>query len=181
MQETQTALRNISLKPSNAERIALFVGELNGNLKLIEKSFSVKIFHKGDEVKITGNEKDIKHASDAILDLYNLTKNNIEISKEAGHLTIQSHFNVSLSKKTEVIDKDIQIFQEGGWHFNNLYSVEKISKKLKTSPHQEFSDERYSSEQIIQKKISNFQDLYNRGHIYQKISIDNFQTTSVYH
>ena len=109
MQETQTALRNISLKPSNAERIALFVGELNGNLKLIEKSFSVKIFHKGDEVKITGNEKDIKHASDAILDLYNLTKKNIEISKEAVHLTIQSHLNLSLSKKPGVIDTDIQI------------------------------------------------------------------------
>ena len=109
MQETQTALRNISLKPSNAERIALFVGELNGNLKLIEKSFSVKIFHKGDEVKITGNEKDIKHASDAILDLYNLTKKNIEISKEAVHLTIQSHLNLSLSKEAEVIDSDIQI------------------------------------------------------------------------
>lgn len=109
MQETQTALRNISLKPSNAERIALFVGELNGNLKLIEKSFSVKIFHKGDEVKITGKEKDIKHASDAILDLYNLTKKNIEISKEAVHLTIQSHLNLSLSKKPEVIDTDIQI------------------------------------------------------------------------
>ena len=109
MQETQTALRNISLKPSNAERIALFVGELNGNLKLIEKSFSVKIFHKGAEVKITGKEKDIKHASDAILDLYNLTKKNIEISKEAVHLTIQSHLNLSLSKKAEVIDSDIQI------------------------------------------------------------------------
>ena len=109
MQETQTALRNISLKPSNAERIALFVGELNGNLKLIEKNFSVKIFHKGDVVKITGNEKDIKHASDAILDLYNLTKKNIEISKEAVHLTIQSHLNLSLSKKPEIIDTDIQI------------------------------------------------------------------------
>jgi len=109
MQETQTALKNISLKTSNAERIALFVGELNGNLKLIEKSFSVKIFHKGDEVKITGNEKDIKHASDAILDLYNLTKKNIEISKEAVHLTIQSHLNLSLSKKVESIDTEIQI------------------------------------------------------------------------
>ena len=109
MQETQTALKNISLKPSNAERIALFVGELNGNLKLIEKSFSVKIFHKGDEVKITGNVKDIKHASDAILDLYNLTKKNIEISKEAVHLTIQSHLNLSLSKKVESIDTEIQI------------------------------------------------------------------------
>ena len=109
MQETKTALRNISLQPSNAERIALFVGELNGNLKLIEKTFSVKIFHKGDEVKITGNEKDIKYASDAILDLYNLTKKNIEISKEAVHLTIQSHLNLSLSKKAEVIDSDIHI------------------------------------------------------------------------
>ena len=109
MQETQTALKNISLKPSNAERIALFAGELNGNLKLIEKSFSVKIFHKGDEVKITGNEKDIKHASDAILDLYNLTKKNIEISKEAVHLTIQSHLNLSLSKKVESIDTEVQI------------------------------------------------------------------------
>ena len=109
MQETQTALKNISLKPSNANRIALFVGELNGNLKLIEKSFSVKIFHKGDEVKITGKEKDIKHASDAILDLHNLTKKNIELSKEAVHLTIQSHLNLSLSKKEEIIDPEIQI------------------------------------------------------------------------
>jgi len=109
MQEIQTALKNISLKPSNANRIALFVGELNGNLKLIEKSFSVKIFHKGDEVKITGKEKDIKHASDAILDLYNLTKKNIELSKEAVHLTIQSHLNLSLSKKEEIIDPEIQI------------------------------------------------------------------------
>ena len=74
------------------------MGELNGNLKLIEKTFSVKIFHKGDKINVTGNEKDIKHASDAILDLYNLTKKNIEISKEAVHLTIQSHLNLSLAK-----------------------------------------------------------------------------------
>ena len=109
MQETKTSLKNISLEPSSADRIALFVGELNGNLKLIEKTFSVKVFHKGDKINITGNEKDIKHASDAILDLYNLTKKNIEISKEAVHLTIQSHLNLSLSKKEDVIDCEIQL------------------------------------------------------------------------
>ena len=98
MQETKSSLKNISLEPSSADRIALFVGELNGNLKLIEKTFSVKIFHKGDKINVTGNEKDIKHASDAILDLYNLTKKNIEISKEAVHLTIQSHLNLSLAQ-----------------------------------------------------------------------------------
>ena len=111
MQETQTSLKNISLEPSSADRIALFVGELNGNLKLIEKTFSVKVFHKGDKINITGKEKDIKHASDAILDLYNLTKKNIEISKEAVHLTIQSHLNLSLAKhqKEQVQMPDIQI------------------------------------------------------------------------
>ena len=111
MQETQTSLKNISLEPSSADRIALFVGELNGNLKLIEKTFSVKVFHKGDKINITGKEKDIKHASDAILDLYNLTKKNIEISKEAVHLTIQSHLNLSLAKhqKEQMQMSDIQI------------------------------------------------------------------------
>lgn len=111
MQEIQTSLRNISLEPSSADRIALFVGELNGNLKLIEKTFSVKIFHKGDKINVTGHEKDIKHASDAILDLYNLTKKNIEISKETVHLTIQSHLNLSLAKtKNEKADlSEIQI------------------------------------------------------------------------
>ena len=98
MQEIKSSLKNILLEPSSADRIALFVGELNGNLKLIEKTFSVKIFHKGDKINVTGNEKDIKHASDAILDLYNLTKKNIEISKEAVHFTIQSHLNLSLAK-----------------------------------------------------------------------------------
>ena len=111
MQETKTSLKNISLEPSSADRIALFVGELNGNLKLIEKTFSVKVFHKGDKINITGNEKDIKHASDAILDLYNLTKKNIEISKESVHLTIQSHLNLSLAKHQKEQSQifDIQI------------------------------------------------------------------------
>ena len=97
MQEIQTALKNISLKPSSADRIAIFVGELNGNLKLIEKTFSVKVFHKGSQINITGSDQNIKHASDAILDLYNLTKKNIELTKEAVHLTIQSHLNLSLA------------------------------------------------------------------------------------
>ena len=91
MQNNQSYLKNISLEPSNASRIAAFVGELNGNLKLVEKTFEVKIFHKGDELKIQGETKNVKHASDAILDLYNLTNKSIELSKEAVHLCIQSH------------------------------------------------------------------------------------------
>ena len=102
MQNNQNYLKNISLEPSNASRIAAFVGELNGNLKLVEKTFEVKIFHKGDELKIQGDTKNVKHASDAILDLYNLTNKSIELSKEAVHLCVQSHLNLSIGQETSI-------------------------------------------------------------------------------
>ena len=102
MQNNQNYLKNISLEPSNASRIAAFVGELNGNLKLVEKTFEVKIFHKGDELKIQGETKNVKHASDAILDLYNLTNKSIELSKETVHLCIQSHLNLSIGQETSI-------------------------------------------------------------------------------
>ena len=37
MQTSQESYKDISLSPSSADRIAVFVGELNGNIKLIEK------------------------------------------------------------------------------------------------------------------------------------------------
>ena len=70
------------------------------------------------------------------------------------------------------IEKDIKIINDGGWHFNNLYPVEVISKKLKVFPHQEFSSDKFSNLDIIKKKISNLEDLFNRGHQYKKIEID---------
>ncbi|MDA9044345.1 PhoH family protein [Gammaproteobacteria bacterium] len=100
MQDNQNYLKNISLEPSSASRIAAFAGELNGNLKLVEKTFEVKIFHKGDELKIQGQSKNVKHASNAILDLYNLTNKSIELSKESVHLCVQSHLNLSIGQET---------------------------------------------------------------------------------
>ena len=71
------------------------------------------------------------------------------------------------------IEKDVQLIQNGGWHFNNLYSPEIISKKLKTFQHTEFNKEKYSNTEVIKKKILNLQDLFGRNHKYIKIKIDN--------
>jgi len=71
------------------------------------------------------------------------------------------------------IEKKIDIFENGGWHFNNLYSPKIISKKLMVFPHQEFSSENFSKVEIIKKKIQNLEDLFNRNHKYKKIYIDN--------
>ena len=53
------------------------------------------------------------------------------------------------------IDKErsVEIFDDGGWHFNNLMSPEGISKKLKTYAHIEYSNDEYSSVSVIKKKI----------------------------
>ena len=69
-------------------------------------------------------------------------------------------------------EKNIEIFENAGWHFNNLLTPEEISLKLKAFAHTEFSDDKYSSILTIKNKIDQKIDLFNRGHKYQKVDID---------
>ena len=68
-------------------------------------------------------------------------------------------------------ERNIKIFENGGWHFNNIMSPEKISLKLRTFAHSEFSDPEFSSIDVIKRKIENHIDLFNRGHLYKVIDI----------
>lgn len=69
-------------------------------------------------------------------------------------------------------EKNIQIFSDAGWHFNNILSSYDISLKLKTFAHSEFSDEQFSSVKVIEDKIEKRIDLFERGHKYIKVEID---------
>ena len=69
-------------------------------------------------------------------------------------------------------EKNIEIFQNAGWHFNNLLSPNEISLKLKTFAHSEFSDKKYSSVETIQDKINKKVDLFNRGHTYKVVELN---------
>ena len=69
------------------------------------------------------------------------------------------------------IPKDIECFNNGGWHFNNFYKPEKISVKLKTFQHGEFASERFSKIDVIKRKIINLEDLFERGNKYRKVTI----------
>jgi len=69
-------------------------------------------------------------------------------------------------------EKEIQLFNNAGWHFNNILSPEEISLKLKTFAHTEFADEKYSKVATIEKKINQQIDLFNRGHKYIKKDIN---------
>ena len=69
-------------------------------------------------------------------------------------------------------EKNIQIFENAGWHFNNVMSPEMISKKLKTFAHNEYSSEEFSSVETIRAKIYEKVDLFNRNEKYEVVKID---------
>lgn len=71
-------------------------------------------------------------------------------------------------------EKNIQIINNGGWHFNNILSPREISLKLKSFAHSEFSHENFSNLKIIKHKIEKRIDLFNRGHTYKKIKLKLF-------
>ena len=95
--------KNLILSPPDANVLVRFVGELNGNIKFIEKSFKVKVFQNVNKLKITGHDEDVKLASDALKKLYEAAGKGVEITKETLHLCIQEVKEDSSSKDYEDI------------------------------------------------------------------------------
>jgi len=69
-------------------------------------------------------------------------------------------------------EKNIETFNNGGWHFNNLMSPKNISLKIRTFAHSEYNKKIFFDPIIIKKKIKEKKDLFNRGRTYKKISIN---------
>ncbi len=69
-------------------------------------------------------------------------------------------------------EKSIEVFENAGWHFNNLMSPENISLKMKSFVHAEFSGDEFSSLEVVRNKINNKLDLFNRGYVYKVVDID---------
>ena len=69
-------------------------------------------------------------------------------------------------------EKNIQIFDNGGWHFNSLLKPEDISLKLKSFAHIEFSSDKFSNVDVIKKNINENRDLFLRDRYYKKVELD---------
>jgi phosphate starvation-inducible PhoH-like protein len=95
MAEINQTLTQLKLEPANTKNLKSFVGELNGNLKILEKGFGVKIFQNGNKVSISGSEDSIKKASNAIQDLYATTTRGIELSKETIQMAINNNDDIN--------------------------------------------------------------------------------------
>ena len=72
------------------------------------------------------------------------------------------------------IDKlrNLQIIENGGWHFAYLQNPEKILNKIKSFSHGEFSKGDFTDLEKIKKKINLGKDIFDRNISYRKVKID---------
>ena len=100
---------SLELSPNDADVLIRFVGKLNENLKIVEKTFKVKIFQNGNKISISGDEENTIRASNAIKDLYASTSNGRELSKEQIQMIINKNADLnSDATSEEMIDQIIK-------------------------------------------------------------------------
>ena len=120
-----STLTKIEFTPPDANVMIRFVGELNGNLKYVEKSFNVTIFQNGNNLKIQGSQKDVNYAADALEKLYEAAGQGIEITKETLHLYIQDSYNEEIGLKVAIKTPKKSIVPRGK---NQKLYLERIDK-----------------------------------------------------
>ena len=69
-------------------------------------------------------------------------------------------------------EKNIQIIDNGGWHFSYLLKPREIQKKIMTFAHTEYNKKKFTSLKNICECIKNGKDLFHRNIIYEKIKLD---------
>ena len=120
-----STLTKIEFTPPDANVMIRFVGELNENLKYVEKSFNVTIFQNGNNLKIQGSQKDVNYAADALEKLYEAAGQGIEITKETLHLYIQDSYNEENGLKVPIKTPKKSIVPRGK---NQKLYLERIDK-----------------------------------------------------
>ena len=118
---------SLELNPNDADVLIRFVGELNENLKIVEKNFEVKIFQNGNKISISGEEENTIKASNAIKDLYLSTSNGSELSKEQIQMVINKNADLNPDVISDgAIDQTIKtpkkIIKSRGNNQNNYIS-----------------------------------------------------------
>lgn len=79
----------VKLDSSDSRRLASLCGNLDGNLKQIEKRLNLQIHHRSGVFTLHGDANAVAAAKDVIQDLYTLTQTEDDIRPEEVHLALQ--------------------------------------------------------------------------------------------
>jgi len=82
--------------------------------------------------------------------------------------------NIKVKKKPlwNIFSKQIQLINDGGWHFSFLKEPESIKRKIISYSHQEYNKEEFTNIDQIKNQILKGEDLFHRNIKYKKVDID---------
>ncbi|MDC1212616.1 hypothetical protein N8016_02350 [Pelagibacteraceae bacterium] len=82
--------------------------------------------------------------------------------------------NIKIKKKPfwKIFSKQIQLINDGGWHFSFLKEPELIRNKIFSYSHQEYNMDKFTNIEQIKNQISKGKDLFHRNIKYKKVDID---------
>lgn len=82
--------------------------------------------------------------------------------------------DIKVKKKPfwKIFKREIQLINNGGWHFSFLKKPQSIINKIKSYSHQEYNTNEFTNVENIKNKISKGLDLFDRNIEYQIIKID---------
>ena len=72
----------------------------------------------------------------------------------------------------KIFSKNIQLINNGGWHFSFLKDPESIRDKIFSYSHQEYNTDKFTDLGQIEQRITKGEDLFYRDIIYKRVNID---------
>lgn len=111
------------------------------------------------------------------INLLNITEGNwagTKICKKKYLKSPQWLRNIKAKKKPfwKIFNKEIQLINDGGWHFSFLKDPSSIRNKIVSYSHQEYNKEEFTDINLIKQKITLGEDLFNRNIKYEKVEVD---------
>ena len=79
----------LSLLPEDARRLASLCGQLDENLKLIERRLGVQIQNRGNNFSLSGDQTDVDAANQILSDLYEATDSGELLTPDEVHLALR--------------------------------------------------------------------------------------------
>lgn len=79
---------NLSLQPEDSKRLASLCGQLDENLRLIERRLGIEISNRGNHFQLLGSAERVQVANQLLESLYRSTKNS-QITPNEVHLALQ--------------------------------------------------------------------------------------------
>jgi beta-1,4-mannosyl-glycoprotein beta-1,4-N-acetylglucosaminyltransferase len=111
------------------------------------------------------------------INLLNITEGNwvgTKICKKKYLKSPQWLRNIKAKKKPfwKIFNKEIQLINDGGWHFSFLKDPSSIRNKIVSYSHQEYNKEEFTDINLIKQKITQGEDLFSRNIKYEKVEVD---------